>query len=69
VSVALLVQRSIRDDIAPLRREGRRARALVTLAAASLRYHLLRAAGAALGSRAERLPATARRACSLERRA
>jgi glycosyltransferase involved in cell wall biosynthesis len=69
VRATLLVQRSIRDDIALLRREDRRARALVMLAAASLRYHVLRAAGAALGSRAQRLPAAVRRVCSLERRA
>jgi rhamnosyltransferase len=35
----------------------------------SLRYHGLRAAGAALGTRADRLPAPVRRWCSLERRA
>jgi hypothetical protein len=32
-------------------------------------YHSLRALGAALGSRADRLPPAVRRACSLERRA
>jgi glycosyltransferase involved in cell wall biosynthesis len=35
----------------------------------SLRYHSVRALGGALGSRADRLPAAVRRACSLERRA
>jgi rhamnosyltransferase len=35
----------------------------------SLRYHSVRALGGALGSRADRLPAPVRRACSLERRA
>jgi rhamnosyltransferase len=35
---------------------------------ASVTYHSLRALGAALGSRADRLPAVVRRACSLERR-
>jgi len=39
-----------------------------TLAAAS-RHYVLRLAGAALGSRADRLPAPVRRALSLERRA
>jgi rhamnosyltransferase len=34
----------------------------------SLRFHLLRAAGSILGSRADRLPAPVRRWCSLERR-
>jgi rhamnosyltransferase len=34
----------------------------------SLRYHSVRALGGALGSRADRLPAPVRRACSLERR-
>ncbi len=34
----------------------------------SVRYHSLRALGAALGTRADRLPAAVRRACSLERR-
>ncbi len=35
---------------------------------ASVGYHSLRALGAALGTRADRLPAAVRRACSLERR-
>ena len=51
---------------------GRRASAdaaLLLTAAASLRHHSLRAAGAALGSRAGRLPPALRQACSLEGRA
>jgi rhamnosyltransferase len=65
---ALAVQRQVRDDLALLRREGasRAARALLSLRSA--RHHSLRYAGAALGSRADRLPPWVRRACSLERR-
>lgn len=52
-----------------LSREGATpARRLATLWAAA-RHHLLRLAGALLGSRADRLPAAARRVLSLERRA
>ena len=68
VRSSLLVQRAVRDDLALLRREGPRGRALLSPLAASVRHHLLRAAGAALGSRAGMLPATIRRGCSLERR-
>ena len=51
------------------RAEGQRGAALLLTAVASLRHHSLRAAGAALGSRAGRLPPALRQACSLEGRA
>jgi rhamnosyltransferase len=66
---ALGVQRAVRDDLGLARREGQRGMARARTAAASLRYHSLRAAGAALGSRSDRLPAALRQACSLEGRA
>ena len=62
-------QRSIRDDVALAGVEGQcGARRLLT-AAASTRHHSLRTLGAALGARADRLPAVLRRLCSLEGRA
>jgi GT2 family glycosyltransferase len=64
----LAVQRQLRDDLGLLRGEGAGAAALARAAPASLLHHLLRAAGAALGSRAAALPVWLRRACSLERR-
>ncbi len=66
VPAALSVQRAMRDDMALGRVEGQ---SQLLTAAASLRHHSLRAAGAALGSRADRLPARVRRLCSLEGRA
>ena len=66
---ALGVQRAVRDDLSLARREGQSAVGRLTTAVASLRYHLLRAAGAALGSRSEGLPPALRSACSLEGRA
>jgi rhamnosyltransferase len=69
VRAGLTVQREVRDDIQLMRREGATGRALVPGAAASLRHHAIRTAGAAAGSRAERLPAWLRRRCSLEGRA
>jgi hypothetical protein len=65
---SLAVQRQLRDDLGLLRREGAGVAALARAAPASLLHHLLRAAGAALGSRADALPPWLRRACSLERR-
>jgi rhamnosyltransferase len=61
-------QRAIRDDLALARAEGQRIAGCVLTAAASLRHHSLRMAGAALGSRSEHLPASVRRVCSLDRR-
>ncbi len=66
--LALGVQRRVRDDVALARREGRTGRAGALLGAGSLRHHTMRALGAALGSRAERLPPRLVQACSLERR-
>jgi GT2 family glycosyltransferase len=65
---ALVVQRELRSDIAVMRREGTPPRELLPAAFASLRHHLLRVVGAALGSRAERLPASLRSLLSLEGR-
>jgi rhamnosyltransferase len=67
--MALSVQRQVRDDIALARREGQSGSAALRVGAVSLRYHALRAIGATLGSRAERLPLRLARVCSLERRA
>jgi rhamnosyltransferase len=69
VRAGLTVQREVRDDLHLMRQEGVSGRALVPGAAASLRHHAIRTAGAAAGSRAERLPAWLRRRCSLEGRA
>jgi glycosyltransferase involved in cell wall biosynthesis len=69
VRVALTVQRRVRDDVALARHEGDGGGALARTAAGSLVHHLARAIGAALGARAERLPARARSALSLEGRA
>jgi glycosyltransferase involved in cell wall biosynthesis len=66
---ALAWQRAIRDDVALAGAEGQRFVARALTAAASLRYHSLRAAGTALGSRADWLPAPLRRVSSLEGRA
>ena len=65
-TMALGVQRAVRDDVALARSE--RGSAALQTAAGSLRHHTMRALGATLGSRAERLPARVVRACSLERR-
>jgi rhamnosyltransferase len=65
---ALGVQRAVRDDLALARTEGQPGGDRLTTAVASLVHHSLRAAGAALGSRADRLPSLLRRACSLEGR-
>jgi glycosyltransferase involved in cell wall biosynthesis len=67
--LALAVQRNVRDDLRWLRDEGEAGVRLPRAAVRSLAHHTAREAGAALGSRADRLPATVRRACSLERRA
>lgn len=64
--------RKLRGELAQTRRAASREGLTgvprrATLAAAS-RHHVIRLAGAVLGSRADRLPAPARRALSLERR-
>lgn len=69
LAVALTVQRRVRDDTAYARGHGLNGRALALTAVRSVAYHCARSVGAALGSRAERLPAPVRRACSLESRA
>jgi rhamnosyltransferase len=69
VRVGLTVQRRVRDDLAYLRRSGAPRADLLPAAARSLAHHAARESGAALGSRAERLPPPVRRACSLEGRA
>jgi rhamnosyltransferase len=63
--IALAVQREVRDDVAFTRRENASGAAT---APRSLVFHTARRMGAALGSRAERLPPSVRRACSLESR-
>ena len=65
-TMALGVQRAVRDDVALARSES--GSAPLQTAAGSLRHHTMRALGATLGSHAERLPARVARACSLERR-
>ena len=59
-----------RRVIAAIRREVARDRAAAgdSVVGESLCYHTLRAVGAGLGTRADRLPAGVRRLCSLERR-
>jgi glycosyltransferase involved in cell wall biosynthesis len=69
VHTLLGVQSNVRADLRSLREDGSRPRAMVREGARSLRHWTVRAAGAALGSRADRLPPTVRRWCSLERRA
>ena len=64
----LVFQRAVRDDLEMLQAEGAPRAALVRGGAESLRHHSLRAAGAALGSRADRLPAWMRGRISLEGR-
>jgi glycosyltransferase involved in cell wall biosynthesis len=68
-SAPLGIQRAVRNDLALAAAEGQRGAALARTAAASFRHHSLRAAGAALGCRADGLPSALRRACSLEGRA
>lgn len=68
VRIGLSVQRRVRDDLGFLRDEGRPGRALPLEGARSAIHHSLRAAGDALGSRADRLAPALRRACSLEGR-
>jgi GT2 family glycosyltransferase len=66
--MGLAVQREVRDDLQLMRREGTSGVALLLGAGVSLRHQAIRAAGAALGSRAESLPPWLRGRCSLERR-
>jgi glycosyltransferase involved in cell wall biosynthesis len=66
--VVLEVQRAVRDDLGFARRKGPNGANRIRTAGASLTYHALRAVGATLGSRADRLPRRLTRACSLEHR-
>lgn len=66
---AARVRRSVAADRAFVAARGARGRELHDATLESLGFHVLRAAGAALGSRADRLPPALRRWCSLERRA
>ena len=69
VHLALTVQRHMRDDVGLARREGQSRAALMRTGVDSAIHHLMRALGAALGARAERLPRRLRAALSLEERA
>ena len=66
---ALGVQRAVRDDVALASRESGTGRSSLRVGALSLRHHAMRALGAILGSRAERLPPRLSQALSLEGRA
>jgi glycosyltransferase involved in cell wall biosynthesis len=66
VATLLSIQSNLRADLRELR--GHPARTQARAAARSLRHWTVRAAGAAAGSRAERLPPRVRGWCSLERR-
>lgn len=67
-TLALSLQRQVRDDLAYVRRRGVGGRQLLQAGVQSLAHHFARMSGAGLGSRAERLPEWLRRACSLEGR-
>ena len=69
VRTLLTIQRDVRDDVRSLGERDLPARTVAREAGRSLRHWTVRAAGAALGSRADRLPPPIRRWCSLERRA
>jgi hypothetical protein len=61
----LTVQSDVRADVRNLRGHGLPARVAAREAARSLRHWSVRAAGAVMGSRADRLPPAVRRWCSL----
>jgi rhamnosyltransferase len=65
----LTLQSEVRADLRSLRGRGLPPTAVAREAVRSVRHWTVRAAGAAAGSRADRLPERARRWCSLERRA
>ncbi len=65
----LTIQRDVRDDVAAVAGSGAGPAVVAREAARSVRHWTVRAAGAAAGSRADRLPPAVRRWCSLERRA
>jgi glycosyltransferase involved in cell wall biosynthesis len=68
VAGALSLQRNVRDDLRFMRGQGARGAELVRGLGASVAYHLSRELGAALGARAEKLPAGVRAHLSLEGR-
>jgi rhamnosyltransferase len=65
----LTVQSQVRADLRTLRGRGAPRGVLARELVRSIRHWTVRAAGAAAGSRADRLPPRMRRWCSLERRA
>jgi glycosyltransferase involved in cell wall biosynthesis len=65
----LSIQSDVRADLRSLSDLDRPPRVVAREAARSVRHWTVRAVGAALGSRADRLPPRVRRWCSLERRA
>jgi rhamnosyltransferase len=67
-TVVSRVRREVAADRALLSAEGVRGAALAIGVLGSLRFQLLRAAGATLGSRADHLPPRVRGWCSLEGR-
>jgi glycosyltransferase involved in cell wall biosynthesis len=69
LQLALGLQREVRDDLGFMRRHGFSVRRRARWAIRSILHHAARGSGAALGSRADRLPASVRRALSLEGRA
>jgi len=68
LTTLLKIQTEVRADVRSLRGRGLPPRVVAREAARSLRHWTVRAAGAAAGSRADRLPPDVRRWCSLERR-
>jgi rhamnosyltransferase len=65
---ALDIQSQVRKDLRAVRGGGAARDVVVREVTRSLRHWTVRAAGAAAGSRADRLPPRVRRFCSLERR-
>jgi rhamnosyltransferase len=66
--IALVVQREVRDDLGLVRSEGLPVSRRAAVLPRSVIHQTARALGATLGSRADRIPARARRILSLERR-
>jgi glycosyltransferase involved in cell wall biosynthesis len=64
----LSLQREVRSDVALVKREGASLASQLRTSLASVRHHALRFAGAALGSRSDRLSPGLRRRLSLEGR-
>jgi GT2 family glycosyltransferase len=66
--IPLVVQRELRDDLRFMRSEGATRPRRLASAPRAVVHHAARAVGAALGSRADALPARVRRVLSLEHR-